>query len=1006
MRKSFSILLLLCFFLSHPLQAQLYYFEKFDVEQGLSQVNINSLYEDDLGFLWIGTQGGGVCRFDGKVFTTYNEKDGIPGELVTSITQSSNQNIIVGSTWGGVAEFSEGRFKATNPVFSYSGTNHILTCKSTTWCASMSGLFWLNKRTLVKMKEEELQNQVINYMAQKDGLIYAISYNKIFVIDSDSRTILKSLNFNLPTESSIITINKNQVLVGTKGSGIFYTSLTNLTKLKNKEWITFEPIAFNVDSKVNFIYTDNSGQMWTSFNNQKLYNITNNSVIENKGFSFQTNANFTSMLIDRGGTIWLGTDAIGLLKIIDPIFINFSNVPQLNQPNIFSITTDEENNVWVGSRTNGIVAYHPTEGVIAQFNGKTNFPSLIHTLVRKNKIIYVGTDRGLYTINSKTKKADPSILFKGIEIKSVAIFDDGTIAAGSAGNGLFIRKPNGEMVDFTEKKGFIHNYIHSLLIDKTGRLWIGTGNGIAYMDMSHLKYKTLDNGQLCNSYIGCISQDKFDNIWFSTDRCLMKFDGMKIDQFDRKDGLYSNTLYFVKCDSKNNVWVGSNAGLDKLELGPYGKIEKISHFSMQDGFIGSECNTRAVHESGSGDMFFCTIRGLIKFIGEPESSNMCNHKVLVNGLGIFYSPAPFDQVEHGNLKKGTAIYENAIFSYHQNHLTFHFLCTEKCKPNDVSFSFKLENFDKKWSPAVKSNLATYSNLPAGEYTFKVKTLDKNNVPTGMVDTYHFTITAPFWMKTWFYIALIICFFGVLAYLKFRTEQREEFQRLQLEKKVNQRTIELTKQKEERELLLKEIHHRVKNNLQIINSLINLQAGQIKDAESLKVFEECKNRIKSMAIIHTKFYESSDFSKIDLAEYVQHLVKDLIHTYNVNKQIELQCNLHSHQMGIDTVIPVGLILNEIISNSLKYAFAKSDKGIIDISLTRDGVTGEYEMIIGDNGAGFDKSNFTQNNNDSLGFELIKILSEQLNGTVTILDRPGTYYKLIFKEIYRKTAPLGV
>ncbi|HYG49640.1 MAG TPA: two-component regulator propeller domain-containing protein, partial [Flavobacteriales bacterium] len=361
---------------------------------------------------------------------------------------------------------------------------------------------------------------------------------------------------------------------------------------------------------------------------------------------------------------------------------------------------------------------------------------------------------------------------------------------------------------YNEKKGFIHNYIHSLLYDKNGRLWIGTGNGIAYLQ--NRKLKILDNSQLCNSYVGCISEDRFGNIWFSTDRCLMRYDGLKYEKYDRLNGLVSNTLYLVKCDSKDNVWVGSNAGVNRLKLGPYGKIEKIDHFSMIDGFIGNECNSRGVYESPKGDLYFCTIRGLIKYIGKEEFKTVCNHKVIINGLSIFYSTPVFSEIEHGPVKSSTSLYLDPVFSHYQNHLTFQFICTEKCRPNDVSYSFKLENFDKSWSPPVKTNIATYSNLPAGTYTFMVKTLDKNKEPTGITDTYSFTITAPFWLKPWFYITIAILFFGFLAFLKFRSEQRDEFHRLLLEKKVNQRTIELTKQKEERELLLKEIHHRVKN----------------------------------------------------------------------------------------------------------------------------------------------------------------------------------------------------
>lgn len=988
----------------YSLNAQLYHYEKYDIEKGLSQVNVNSLYEDEMGFLWIGTLGGGVCKFNGQYFQNYSEKEGIPGELVTSITQSANKRLIVGSTWGGVSENKEGRFVHYEPALSYSGTNHILTFKNETFLASGSGLFWLDGRQMIKTSEEEMQNKSINFLTNDDKYLYALSYKEIFIVEPNSKTLYKSIKLNLPTEASIVKIHKDKIYIGTKGSGIYYTTLRSLKNLPNDSRVNLLPLNNNKEFKVNFIYVDEGDVVWAGINDRKLYNIYDDRLVENKNFSFLIDGDFTTMLIDRGGTIWLGTDAMGLLKIINPVFINYKNHPFLNNPNLFALTSDEDGNVWVGSRSHGMVVHSDEKGILAEFNDKNKFPLNFITLQYHNGLVYAGTENGIYTIDSKTYKQVGKIILPGKRVKSIAFFENGTIAAGTSGEGLILLDEKNnirEVID--EKSGFIHNHIHYLLMDKQERLWIGTGNGIAYYVNG--KMKILDNANLCNTYVGCITQDLQDNIWFSTDRCLMRYDGLKFEKFDRSSGLASNTLYLVKCDSKNNVWVGSNAGLNRLKLGPYGKVEKIDHFSMDDGFIGNECNSRGVYENKKGELYFCTIAGLIKYVGGENYKTACNHSVLINNVGIYYTRPVFDELSHGELKKGTSIYTNPVFNYHQNHLTFNFLCTEKCKPNEISFSFMLENFDQKWSPPSKSSSATYSNLPPGTYTFKVRTLDKNLQPTGITDSYSFTIKAAFWQKPWFYIIVAIVFFAILAYLKFRTEQREEIQRIQLEKKVNQRTIELLRQKEERELLLKEIHHRVKNNLQIINSLINLQAGQIRDAESLKVFEECKNRIKSMAIIHTKFYESTDFSKIDLADYVKELVKDLIHTYNVNKKIDLVCNINSIQMGIDTVIPVGLILNEIISNSLKYAFTTVEHGIIEISLKRNLDSGEFEMIVGDNGGGFDKKRFDAGSNDSLGLELIHILSEQLNGTVTLLDTKGTYYKVLFYEIDKQRSPIS-
>jgi len=978
------------FFLLFSAQAvlgQLYHYEKFDVESGLSQVDVEALYEDDLGFLWIGTNGGGVCRFDGQNFVNFNEKDGIPGELVTSITKSAYGNVIIGATWGGVSEFKEGRFHHYAPAFSYSGTNHVITFGGYTWMASISGLFWLRGKTMSKLSEDEVQNQVINYLAHDDKYLYAIGYHKIFVIEPLSKNLVKSINFNLPTEAGIISINGSMVYVGTKGSGVFYCPLSALTRATNNSTVDFMPLDNNKNFSVNFIYQDNAGNNWVGTNDQKLYNIVINRLTENRNFSFLNNANFTSMIIDRGGTIWLGTDVMGLLKIINPVFINFSNQDFLNDPNLFSVVTDEHNYIWVASRSRGIMVYHEQKGVINTFTTNNGFPDRVYVLYKHNHKIYAGTHDGIYVFDEATGKPTGKPLLKGQPVKSLTVYKNGTIAAGTPGNGLFLLHPDGEMEVYNEKKSFIHNHIHSLLLDKDERLWVGTGNGMAYIH--HGKVNIIDNANLCNSYVGCISQDKFNNIWFSTDRCLMKYDGMKFEQFDRSNGLASNTLYFVKCDHRNKVWVGSNAGVNRLILGSYGKVEKIEHFSMNDGFIGNECNSRGVYESDKGEMFFCTIRGLIKYVGKEEFKTMCNHKVIVNDISIFYAQAPFSQVDHGAIKPGTSIYENPSFNYHQNHITFHFLCTEKCKPNDVSYSFKLENFDSKWSPPAKTNVATYSNLPPGTYTFMVKTLDKNMVSTGISDSYTFTVKAPFWMKTWFFALCAIGFFGILAFWKFRTEQKEELQRVQLEKKVNQRTIELTKQKEERELLLKEIHHRVKNNLQIISSLLKLQSSYIDDQQLQGVLLSSQQRIKTMAIVHEKLYQG-DLQFVNVAGYIRSIAQMGYDTFSdAKKQVFVEYDLLPEPIyfKIDKAIPCGLIINEIITNAFKYAFVGLDEGKIMVKLSRD--EKHFRITIADNGIGI-PSTVGPGISNTLGFELIEILSKQIDAIVEVTRDKGTTY----------------
>lgn len=208
---------------------------------------------------------------------------------------------------------------------------------------------------------------------------------------------------------------------------------------------------------------------------------------------------------------------------------------------------------------------------------------------------------------------------------------------------------------------------------------------------------------------------------------------------------------------------------------------------------------------------------------------------------------------------------------------------------------------------------------------------------------------------------------------------------------------ITKQKEEKELLLKEIHHRVKNNLQIINSLLRLQSHQVEDKKALALFEECQNRILSMAMIHEKLYKSKNLANIDADNYILTLGESLIHSYRTNKEVALKVECSVETIGIDTLMPLGLILNELISNSLKYAFIGRANGKIIIRLYKKG--NEWlEMLVTDNGIGLPED-FSWDASNTLGIELIKTLVEQINGTIEINNAMGTTFKITFQDIQK-------
>jgi PAS domain S-box-containing protein len=200
----------------------------------------------------------------------------------------------------------------------------------------------------------------------------------------------------------------------------------------------------------------------------------------------------------------------------------------------------------------------------------------------------------------------------------------------------------------------------------------------------------------------------------------------------------------------------------------------------------------------------------------------------------------------------------------------------------------------------------------------------------------------------------------------------------------------------KELLLKEIHHRVKNNLQVISTLLDLQSKYVKDERVAVMFKESQNRIRSMAFIHEKLYLSKDLGMIDFAEYVQDLAVNLFRSYGVNSDtIRLKINAFDAFLSIDTAIPCGLIITELVSNSLKYAFPSGRTGEVYVNLSSYN-DGEFVLIVGDSGAGFPKD-LDFENTKSLGLKLVATLvKQQLKGTIDMHTNGRTEFRIVFKE----------
>lgn len=201
--------------------------------------------------------------------------------------------------------------------------------------------------------------------------------------------------------------------------------------------------------------------------------------------------------------------------------------------------------------------------------------------------------------------------------------------------------------------------------------------------------------------------------------------------------------------------------------------------------------------------------------------------------------------------------------------------------------------------------------------------------------------------------------------------------------------------QEKEVLLKEVHHRVKNNMQIISSLLNLQSGQIEDQNLVEIFKESQNRIKAMALVHRNLYQSQDLAHLDFRGYIRSLIGGLFKSYGIRPdRVKMQLDINDVPLGIDHAVLIGLLINELVSNSFKHAFVNEKEGEIEVGL-RQKPDGEIELTVGDNGIGLPKD-MDVRKTESLGLQLVTSLAEnQLKGKVEVVRGEGTFFRIGFR-----------
>jgi signal transduction histidine kinase/ActR/RegA family two-component response regulator len=407
-----------------------------------------------------------------------------------------------------------------------------------------------------------------------------------------------------------------------------------------------------------------------------------------------------------------------------------------------------------------------------------------------------------------------------------------------AGKDVF--KYDGEkFTNFSKKIGMSPLKVSSILDDSRGNMWFGTlYNGVKVWDGKTLRSFTIED-KLPHNRVNVLREDERGNIWLGTHKGLVRYDGsnftrippgekaifsiimsIAVDQnrnlwigtygegvtrftpggsgtsrpivtLTTKEGLLDDEIVSMVFDHRGNLWLASRKGLTVLDAAEFEKTgkKKFRYYTKEDGFIGIEPNDNAAYIDKEGNAWFGTMHGAIKFNLKKDKPNTIESATYITGLKLFFEEVDWSTYSH-NARDGSELPIGLELSHTRNHLTFEFVGICLTAPGKVKYQIKLEGFDEHWSPVSNATYATYSNLPAGEYTFKVKACNNEGLWNKEPAVYRFRIKPPFWQTWWFYLTgFLAVIVGLYGFIKIRTHTLKKQKRV-LEEQVHLRTMEL------------------------------------------------------------------------------------------------------------------------------------------------------------------------------------------------------------------------
>ncbi|MDM8514971.1 two-component regulator propeller domain-containing protein [Desulfobacterales bacterium HSG16] len=835
-------------------------FEHISVAQGLSQSSVHCIIQDNKGFIWLGTQDG-LNRYDGYSFKVIkNDPENsfsLSHNIVKSIYEDSKGVLWIGTWGGGLNKFDRKKEKIIRYMHNPNELSSLSHNNVMSIYEDSRNILWIGTENGGINKFDSENEEFTHYQNDSDDLS-SLSHNDVKSIYEDSKGNLwvgteDGLNkFNREKEKFIryrnnpddpFSLSQNEIWyiyedseatlwIGTKNGGL------NKFDQENEKFTHYQNESGNPDSLshdwVRSIYEDSEGILWIGTEggglnrfdreNEKFIRYQND---PNNPFSLSNDVVW-SIYEDRSNVLWIGTYTGGLNKYDrgKEQFVHYKNEPE--NPNslihnvVWSIYEDRDKMLWIGT-VNGLNGFdRENEKFIRYQNEPDNPLSLSHNEVwsiyeDQAENFWIGTFQGLNKLDRKTGEFTRYIN-QGEDvankIKTICEDSKGMLWIGTGG-GLFnfdrdkklfipyrinTNDPNGRI----EAKNTDVNKVWSIYEDSSETLWVGTEEGLCRLDRkndSFIRYQNDPQGSqsLSDSWILSIYESKAKDLWIGTVGGFNNFhpEEKSFTRYREKDGLPNDVIYGILEDKKNNLWMSTNNGLSRFN--PQTKIFK--NYSIKDGLQNNEFNAGAFFMNEKGEMFFGGIDGFNAFF-PAKKDNLTIPSIAITNFQIFHEPVKVDA--NSPLKQAVEYTDTIELSHKERVFSFEFAALHFISPEKNQYAYMMDGFDQDWIYSGSRRFATYTNLSAGRYVFRVKGSNNDGLWNEAGASIKIIITPPPWKTWWAY-----SFYGLFAagllfgYIRYKTKaqaeelahQRRELDQKRrmaelLEKKVEERTCDV------------------------------------------------------------------------------------------------------------------------------------------------------------------------------------------------------------------------